>query len=70
MSLILAGTPLGNPKDASARLLGAIESASVIAAEDSRKFQQSSEKRIILGNFLLVNSLGKTIQTYKRRQLN
>ncbi len=40
MSLILAGTPLGNPKDASARLLGAIESASVIAAEDSRKFHR------------------------------
>ena len=40
MSLILAGTPLGNPKDASTRLLAAIAGATVIAAEDSRKFHR------------------------------
>ncbi|CAB4739932.1 MAG: 16S rRNA (cytidine(1402)-2'-O)-methyltransferase [Actinobacteria bacterium] len=40
MSLILAATPLGNPGDASARLREAIESAGVIAAEDSRKFHR------------------------------
>ncbi|CAB4829758.1 unannotated protein [freshwater metagenome] len=40
MSLILAGTPLGNPKDASSRLIAAIEAAAVIAAEDSRKFHR------------------------------
>ena len=40
MSLILAATPLGNPGDASARLRAAIESASIIAAEDSRRFHR------------------------------
>ena len=40
MTLTLAGIPLGNPGDASARLKGAIESASVVAAEDSRKFHR------------------------------
>lgn len=40
MTLILAATPLGNPLDASARLKSAIESASIIAAEDSRRFHR------------------------------
>lgn len=40
MALILAATPLGNPGDASARLKTAIESASIIAAEDSRRFHR------------------------------
>lgn len=40
MPLILAGTPLGNPLDASQRLKEAIESAQVIAAEDSRRFHR------------------------------
>ena len=40
MTLILAATPLGNPGDASARLKNAIESASIIAAEDSRRFHR------------------------------
>lgn len=40
MKLLLAGVPLGNPQDASARLISAIRNASVIAAEDSRKFQR------------------------------
>jgi 16S rRNA (cytidine1402-2'-O)-methyltransferase len=40
MRLILAATPLGNPGDASARLKSAIESASIIAAEDSRRFHR------------------------------
>ena len=40
MALILAATPLGNPGDASARLKVAIESASIIAAEDSRRFHR------------------------------
>jgi 16S rRNA (cytidine1402-2'-O)-methyltransferase len=40
MTLILAATPLGNPGDASARLKSAIESASIIAAEDSRRFHR------------------------------
>jgi 16S rRNA (cytidine1402-2'-O)-methyltransferase len=40
MKLSLAGVPLGNPGDASARLISAIESATIIAAEDSRRFQR------------------------------
>jgi len=40
MALILAATPLGNPGDASVRLKTAIESASIIAAEDSRRFHR------------------------------
>ena len=40
MKLQLAGTPLGNPKDASIRLIEAIKAADVIAAEDSRRFQR------------------------------
>jgi 16S rRNA (cytidine1402-2'-O)-methyltransferase len=40
MTLILAATPLGNPGDASPRLKNAIEGASIIAAEDSRRFHR------------------------------
>jgi 16S rRNA (cytidine1402-2'-O)-methyltransferase len=40
MALTLAATPLGNPLDASPRLKMAIESAEVIAAEDSRRFHR------------------------------
>jgi len=40
MTLILAATPLGNPGDASPRLKSAIEKASIIAAEDSRRFHR------------------------------
>jgi len=40
MTLILAATPLGNPGDASSRLKSAIEGASIIAAEDSRRFHR------------------------------
>ena len=40
MTLTLAATPLGNPGDASARLTEAIETAGVVAAEDSRKFHR------------------------------
>jgi 16S rRNA (cytidine1402-2'-O)-methyltransferase len=40
MTLILAATPLGNPGDASPRLKSAIESAAIIAAEDSRRFHR------------------------------
>lgn len=40
MTLILAATPLGNPGDASTRLRKAIESATIVAAEDSRKFHR------------------------------
>ena len=40
MGLILSATPLGNPGDASARLKSAIETAQIVAAEDSRKFHR------------------------------
>ena len=40
MTLTLAATPLGNPGDASARLRDAIKDATIIAAEDSRKFHR------------------------------
>jgi 16S rRNA (cytidine1402-2'-O)-methyltransferase len=40
MALTLAATPLGNPGDASRRLKSAIESAEIIAAEDSRRFHR------------------------------
>ncbi len=40
MTLILAATPLGNPEDASSRLKSAIEDATIIAAEDSRRFHR------------------------------
>jgi 16S rRNA (cytidine1402-2'-O)-methyltransferase len=40
VSLILAATPLGNPGDARARLIAALTSADVLAAEDSRRFHR------------------------------
>ncbi|MBI3429457.1 MAG: 16S rRNA (cytidine(1402)-2'-O)-methyltransferase [Actinobacteria bacterium] len=40
MTLTLAATPLGNPGDAGTRLKEAIEGASIVAAEDSRKFHR------------------------------
>ena len=40
MTLILAATPLGNPGDASSRLKSAIGDATIIAAEDSRRFHR------------------------------
>lgn len=40
MALTLAATPLGNPLDASPRLCNAIETAEIIAAEDSRRFHR------------------------------
>lgn len=40
MTLTLAATPLGNLGDASPRLMEAIASAEVIAAEDSRRFHR------------------------------
>ena len=40
MSLILAATPLGNPGDATARLKKVIEEATIIVAEDLRRFHR------------------------------
>ena len=38
--IVLAATPLGNPGDASARLLDALVTADVIAAEDTRRLRR------------------------------
>jgi len=57
MALILAATPLGNPKDASARLMDAIVTADVIAAEDSRRFHR-------LASDLGVTFIGKVISFF------
>lgn len=39
-TLVLAGTPIGNTGDASPALRAALESADVVAAEDTRRFSQ------------------------------
>lgn len=41
--IILAATPLGNPLDASIRLLDALRSADIIAAEDTRRTRALAE---------------------------
>ena len=38
--MVLAGTPVGNPADASPRLRDLIEQADIIAAEDTRRFRR------------------------------
>jgi 16S rRNA (cytidine1402-2'-O)-methyltransferase len=38
--LVLAGTPLGDPSDAPARLAGLLASADVVAAEDTRRLRR------------------------------
>ncbi|MBG6182804.1 16S rRNA (cytidine1402-2'-O)-methyltransferase [Arthrobacter sp. CAN_A214] len=47
--VVLAGTPIGNMGDATERLLGLLESADVVAAEDTRRLHR------------LVQSLGVTV---------
>lgn len=37
MALVLAATPIGDPRDASARLIDALATADVVAAEDTRR---------------------------------
>lgn len=58
MKLLLAGVPLGNPGDASARLIRAIKSATIIAAEDSRRFQRLCQD-------LEVSATGKVISFFE-----
>jgi 16S rRNA (cytidine1402-2'-O)-methyltransferase len=38
--LVLAGTPIGRPDDASTRLARVLASADVVAAEDTRRLQR------------------------------
>jgi 16S rRNA (cytidine1402-2'-O)-methyltransferase len=48
--LVIAGVPLGNPGDASARLRSALETADVIAAEDTRRLRRlASDLDVHLG---------------------
>ena len=53
--LIFAATPMGNVKDASARLVAAIQQADVIAAEDTRKFMNLSSRLGVRFNAQLVS---------------
>ena len=41
--IVLAATPLGNVADASARLIGLLETADVIAAEDTRRLRRLAD---------------------------
>ena len=73
MKLQLAGVPLGNPGDASKRLVEAISEAQIIAAEDSRRFQRlcqdlgvSTKARII--SFFEGNEEERTAQLISELQ--
>ena len=55
--LLLAATPLGDPGDASARLLAALASADVIAAEDTRRLRN-------LASALGVTVTGRVVSHY------
>jgi 16S rRNA (cytidine1402-2'-O)-methyltransferase len=43
-TLLLAATPIGRPEDASARLVAALASAPVIAAEDTRRLRRLTDQ--------------------------
>jgi 16S rRNA (cytidine1402-2'-O)-methyltransferase len=55
--LLIGATPLGQPSDASARLVKALASANVIAAEDTRRIR-------ILAQSLEVKPAGKVVSLY------
>lgn len=55
--LVLAATPLGNPGDASPRLVDALASADVVAAEDTRRLRQ-------LASALGVRPAGRVVSHY------
>ncbi|QIZ35854.1 16S rRNA (cytidine(1402)-2'-O)-methyltransferase [Saccharopolyspora sp. ASAGF58] len=57
-TLLLAATPLGDARDASARLVDALGSADVIAAEDTRRVRA-------LASALGVNPGGKVVSYYE-----
>ncbi|MFD2466339.1 16S rRNA (cytidine(1402)-2'-O)-methyltransferase [Amycolatopsis silviterrae] len=56
--LVLAATPLGDPGDASARLIEALGSADVIAAEDTRRLRG-------LASALGVSPVGRVVSFYE-----
>ena len=55
--LLIGATPLGQPSDASARLVKALASADVIAAEDTRRVRN-------LAKALEVKPKGKVVSLY------
>ena len=55
--LLIGATPLGQPSDASARLVSALASANVIAAEDTRRIRT-------LAQALDVKPVGKVVSLY------
>jgi 16S rRNA (cytidine1402-2'-O)-methyltransferase len=57
MPLVVAATPIGNPDDASPRLLRTLETADVIAAEDTRRLRR-------LASTLGVTISGRLIAVY------
>ncbi|WP_243790013.1 16S rRNA (cytidine(1402)-2'-O)-methyltransferase [Saccharopolyspora gloriosae] len=57
-TLVLAATPLGDPRDASARLIDALGSAAIIAAEDTRRVRA-------LATSLGVSPSGKIVSYYE-----
>lgn len=59
--LLIAATPLGQPSDASARLVRALGSADVIAAEDTRRIRT-------LAAALDVKPIGKVVSLYDQNE--
>ncbi|PXX03389.1 16S rRNA (cytidine(1402)-2'-O)-methyltransferase [Mycolicibacterium moriokaense] len=59
--LLIGATPLGQPSDASARLVAALASADVVAAEDTRRIRT-------LAKALDVNLAGKVISLYDQNE--
>ncbi len=59
--LLIGATPLGQPADASARLAGALASADVIAAEDTRRIRS-------LAQALDVKLAGKVVSLYDQNE--
>ena len=59
--LLIGATPLGQPSDASARLVSALGSADVIAAEDTRRIRT-------LAQALDVKPAGKVVSLYDQNE--
>ena len=59
--LLIGATPLGQPADASARLVGALARADVIAAEDTRRIRT-------LAQALEVKPAGKVVSLYDQNE--
>lgn len=60
--LVLAGTPIGNTGDASPRLLELLETAEVVAAEDTRKLKALAAR-------LGVAVAGKVVPCYEHNEI-